>query len=398
MPFSIAMNERHDLSYILNHLGEDRENYYNAVSAPIILSSNFCFESVSDMRTKLEKELETPFYTRGYNPTVGILRKKIAALEKTEDAIVFSSGSAAIAAAVMSVVKGGDHVVCVQKPYSWTNTLISSYLAKYGVEHTFVSATDENEIFAAVKPNTKLVYLESPNSLTFEIQNITAVTEFCRARKITTIIDNSYCSPINQNPAEMGVDIVVHSGTKYINGHSDVVCGVVATTKARCDKMMAEEYMTIGSIITPHDAWLIIRGLRTLELRVNRSSSSAQQLAEWLEQHPKVEKVLYPTLKSNPQYELAKKQMKQGGGLLSVWFKAKDVAEMEQFCDSLQSFLIATSWGGHESLVLPICALKTSVSLSSQLPWNMVRLYIGLEDPELLKRDLENALQHLSGK
>jgi cystathionine beta-lyase/cystathionine gamma-synthase len=392
------MNERHELSYILNHLGEDRENYYNAVSAPIILSSNFCFESVSDMRTKLEKELETPFYTRGYNPTVAILRKKIAALERTEDAIVFSSGSAAIAAAVMSVVKGGDHVVCVQKPYSWTNTLLSSYLAKYGVEHTFVSATDENEIFAAVKANTKLVYLESPNSLTFEIQNITAVTDFCRARKITTIIDNSYCSPINQNPAEMGVDIVVHSGTKYINGHSDVVCGVVATTKARCDKMMAEEYMTIGSIITPHDAWLIIRGLRTLELRVNRSSSSAQQLAEWLEQHPKVEKVLYPTLKSNPQYELAMKQMKQGGGLLSVWVKAKDVAEMEKFCDSLQSFLIATSWGGHESLVLPICALKTSVSLSSQLPWNMVRLYIGLEDPGVLKADLENALQFISGK
>jgi cystathionine beta-lyase/cystathionine gamma-synthase len=391
------MNERHDLSYILNHLGEDRENYYNAVSAPIILSSNFCFESVSDMRTKLEKELETPFYTRGYNPTVGILRKKIAALEKTEDAIVFSSGSAAIAAAVMSVVKGGDHVVCVQKPYSWTNTLISSYLAKYGVGHTFVSATDENEIFAAVKPNTRLVYLESPNSLTFEIQNISAVTKFCRERSITTIIDNSYCSPVNQNPADMGVDIVVHSGTKYINGHSDVVCGVVATTKARCDKMMAEEYMTIGSIITAHDAWLIIRGLRTLELRVNRSSSSAQQIAEWLEQHPKVEKVLYPTLKSNPQYELAKKQMKQGGGLLSVWLKAKDVAEMEQFCDSLSAFLIATSWGGHESLVLPICALKTSVSLSSQLPWNMVRLYIGLEDPEMLRNDLDSSLQHISG-
>ncbi len=392
------MNNKHELSYILNHLGEDRENYYNAVSAPIILSSNFCFESVSDMRTKLERELETPFYTRGYNPTVAILRKKIAALEGTEDAIVFSSGSAAIAAAVMSVVKGGDHVVCVQKPYSWTNTLISSYLAKYGVEHTFVSATEENEVFAAVRPNTKLVYLESPNSLTFELQNITAITKYCREKRITTIIDNSYCSPINQNPAAMGVDIVVHSGTKYINGHSDVVCGVVATTKARCDKMMAEEYMTIGSIITAHDAWLIIRGLRTLELRVNRSSSSAQQIAEWLEQHPKVEKVLYPTLKSNPQYELAKKQMKQGGGLLSVWLKAKDVAEMEKFCDSLNTFLIATSWGGHESLVLPICALKTSVSLSSQLPWNMVRLYIGLESPEVLLRDLESALNMISGK
>jgi cystathionine beta-lyase/cystathionine gamma-synthase len=190
----------------------------------------------------------------------------------------------------------------------------------------------------------------------------------------------------------MGVDIVVHSGTKYINGHSDVVCGVVASTKERIAKMMLEEYMTIGSIISAHDAWLIMRGLRTLELRVNRSSSSAQQIAEWLEQQPQVEKVLYPTLKSNPRYELAKKQMKQGGGLLSVLLKAKDVPAMEKFVDSLKCFLIATSWGGHESLVLPICALKTSASLSSQLPWNMVRLYVGLEDPELLKADLEKSL------
>lgn len=348
------------------------------------------------MRTKLEHELETPFYTRGYNPTVAILRKKIAALEKTEDALVFASGSAAIAAAVMSVVKGGDHVVCVQKPYSWTNTLISSYLAKYGVTSTFVDGTKEQNIFTAITEKTVLVYLESPNSLTFELQNITAVTKYCRERRITTIIDNSYCSPLNQSPSEMGVDIVVHSATKYINGHSDVVAGVVASTKERISKMMAEEYMTIGSIIGAHDAWLMIRGLRTLELRVNRSSSSAQQIAEWLDQHPKVEKVLYPTLKSNPQYDLAKKQMKQGGGLLSVKLKAKDVAEMEKFCDSLKCFLIATSWGGHESLVLPICALKASTSLSSQLPWNMVRLYIGLEDPGMLKKDLENALSLIS--
>ena len=385
------MNQHHELSYILNQLGEDRENYYNAVSAPIILTSNFCFDSVSDMRTKLEKEMETPFYTRGYNPTVGILRKKIAALEKTEDALVFASGSAAIAAAVMSVVKAGDHVVCVQKPYSWTNTLISSYLARYGVTSTFVDATDEAVIFTAITPATRLVYLESPNSLTFELQNITALTKYCREKGITTIIDNSYCSPLNQSPAEMGVDIVVHSATKYINGHSDVVAGVVASSRERIAKMMLEEYMTIGSIIGAHDAWLMIRGLRTLELRVNRSSDSAQEIAEWLEQHPKVRRVIYPTLKSHPQYELATKQMRKGGGLLSVILKAKDVSEMESFCDSLNCFLIATSWGGHESLVLPVCALKLSVSLSSQLPWNMVRLYIGLEDPGMLIRDLEQA-------
>lgn len=384
--------EHHELSWILNHLGEDRENYYNAVNPPMVLSSNFCFKTVSEMRAKLEHELETPFYTRGYNPTVAILRKKIAALEKTEDALVFASGSAAVAAAVMSVVKAGDHVVCVQKPYSWTNALLSTYLAKYHVESTFVDGRDEREIFNAVEPNTKLIYLESPNSLTFELQNITAVTNFAKAKEITTIIDNSYSSPLNQSPSDLGVDIVVHSGTKYLNGHSDVVAGVVASTKARIMKMMLEEYMTIGAIVGTHDAWMMIRGLRTLELRVNRSSSSAQTIAEWLEQQPEVGRVMYPTLQSSAQYELAQHQMKQGGGLLSVVLKAKDIAAVERFCDSLKYFLLATSWGGHESLVLPICALRASTSLSSSLPWNMVRIYVGLEDPEVLKKDLQNGL------
>jgi len=389
-------NEQHNLSWILNHLGEDRENYYNAVNPPMVLSSNFCFKTVSEMRTKLEHELETPFYTRGYNPTVAILRKKIAALEKTEDALVFSSGSAAVAAAVMSVVKSGDHVVCVQKPYSWTNTLISSYLAKYGVNSSFVDGREVAQITDAVCAETKLIYLESPNSLTFEIQNVTAVTNFAKLRGITTIIDNSYSSPLNQSPATMGVDIVVHSGTKYLNGHSDIVAGVVASSHERIMKMMAEEYMTIGGIVSTHDAWMMIRGLRTLELRVNRSSSSAQLLAEWLEQQPEIERVHYPTLRSNPQYHLATQQMKQGGGLMSVLLKAKDIAAMERFCDTLQYFLMATSWGGHESLVLPICALRASASLSNQLPWNMVRIYVGLEDPQELQRDLRKGLDALA--
>lgn len=389
-------NEQHNLSWILNHLGEDRENYYNAVNPPMVLSSNFCFKTVHDMRTKLEHELETPFYTRGYNPTVAILRKKIAALEQTEDALVFSSGSAAVAAAVMSVVKSGDHVVCVQKPYSWTNTLISSYLAKYGVSSTFVDGRDLAQITAAVRPETKLIYLESPNSLTFEIQNITAVTNFAKTRGIVTIIDNSYSSPLNQSPATMGVDIVVHSGTKYLNGHSDIVAGVVASSHERIMKMMVEEYMTVGAIVSTHDAWMMIRGLRTLELRVNRSSTTAQLLAEWLEQQPEVEHVNYPTLRSNPQYDLATQQMKQGGGLMSVLLKAKDIAAMERFCDTLKYFLMATSWGGHESLVLPICALRASASLSNQLPWNMVRFYVGLEDPQELQRDLRNGLDALA--
>lgn len=384
-----------DISHILNHLGEDREQYYGAVAPPVFQTSNFAFSTVAEMREKLTKELENPFYTRGYNPTVASLRKKLAALEGTEDALVFSSGSAAVAAAVMSVVKAGDHVVSVKKPYSWTSNLISKYLAKYGVTHTFVDGGEAANFEKAIQENTKLIYLESPNSLTFEMQDIEAVAKIAKAKGITTIIDNSYNSPLNQNPVKMGVDIVVHSGTKYISGHSDVVCGVVCTTHERIMKMFAEEYMTIGSIISPNDAALILRGLRTLELRVNKSADSAKKVADFAEKHPKIKAVYYPFSSKNPQLSLAQKQMKQGGGLLSIVLDVKEEKQMEVFCDNLKRFLMATSWGGYESLVFPLCALAASKSFENPLPWNMVRLYIGLEDPDLLIADLKQALDKI---
>ncbi|MBL7885065.1 MAG: aminotransferase class I/II-fold pyridoxal phosphate-dependent enzyme [Bacteroidia bacterium] len=384
-----------DISHILNHLGENREEYYGAVAPPIFQTSNFAFRTVAEMREKLTKELENPFYTRGYNPTVATLRKKVAALEGAEDALVFSSGSAAVAAAVMSVVKAGDHVVCVKKPYSWTNNLIAKYLAKYGVTYAFVDGGEAQNFEKAILENTRLIYLESPNSLTFEMQDIGAIAKIAKNKGITTIIDNSYNSPLNQNPIKMGVDIVVHSGTKYISGHSDVVCGVVCSTHERIMKMFAEEYMTIGSIISPQDAALILRGLRTLELRVNRSADSAKKVAEFAEKHPKIKAVYYPFSTSNPQLALAQKQMKQGGGLLSIVLDVKDEKQVERFCDSLNYFLMATSWGGYESLVFPLCALAASKSFENPLPWNMVRLYIGLEDPEVLIADLQQALEKM---
>jgi cystathionine beta-lyase/cystathionine gamma-synthase len=382
-----------DNSFILNHLGENRDEYYGSVAPPIFQTTNFCFKTVAEMREKLTHELETPFYTRGYNPTVAMLRKKVAALERTEDALVFSSGSAAVAAAIMSVVKGGDHVVCIQKPYSWTNTLLSKYLSKYGVTHTFADGGEVANFEKLIQSNTTLIYLESPNSLTFEMQNIEAIATFARSKGITTIIDNSYNSPINQQPVTMGIDMVVHSGSKYLNGHSDVVCGVVCGTHERIMKMFAEEYMTIGSCISPHDAALVLRGLRTIELRVNQSASSAKKVVDALENHPKIKQLNYPFSDKNPQLALAKKQMKQGGGLLSIAINAENVEGVERFCDSLKRFIMATSWGGYESLLFPICALAGSKSFENPLPWNLVRLYIGLEDPELLIEDLKQALE-----
>ena len=383
-----------NLSQIINQLGEDRENYYNAVNPPAVMSSNFSFPDVKTMREKLKTELETPFYSRGYNPTVAILRKKLSALENTEDALVFSSGSAAVAAAIMSVVKNGDHVVCVSKPYSWTGNLLTKYLSKYGVSVSFVEGQTAAEFEAAIQPQTKLIYLESPNSMTFELQDLEAIAAMAKQKGITTIADNSYNSPLNQQPANLGIDIVVHSATKYLNGHSDIIAGVVCASKERIAKMMAEEFMTLGAVIGAHDAWLMIRGLRTLELRVNKSAESAQRIAEWLEKHPKIEKINYPFLNSNRDYDLAKKQMKQGGGLLSVVLKTDDVSGVERFCDSLEYFLLATSWGGHESLCFPVCALAGAESFKNKngLSQYLVRLYIGLEDPELLIADLEKAL------
>lgn len=381
-----------DISHILNHLGEERDEYFNAVAPPVMQSTNFCFKTVGDMRAGLKKEFETPFYTRGYNPTVGILRKKVAALEGAEEALVFASGSAAIAAAVMSVLKQGDHAVCVRKPYSWTRVLLEEYLKKYGVACTMVDGRDTAEIEKAIRPETKLIYLESPNSLTFELQDIAAVAKIARAKGITTICDNSYASPLNQSPIALGIDMVCHSASKYLNGHSDIVAGVLCGTKERIDKIFASEFMTIGGIISPRDAWLMIRGLRTLELRVNRSSESAQKVADFLENHPKIEKLYYPFSKSNPQLKIAQQQMKQGGGLLSVLIKAEKTEQVERFCDNLQRFLLACSWGSYESLAFPICALHASQSYDNPLPWNLVRLYIGLEDPQQLIEDLDQAL------
>lgn len=381
-----------DISYILNHLGEEREEYYGAVAPPVFQTSNFCFKTVDEMRQQLKKELEIPFYTRGFNPTVSILRKKIAALEKTEDALVFSSGSAAVAAAVMNVVKSGDHVVCVAKPYSWTNNLLSKYLVKYGVTCTFVDGSAIENFDRAIQSNTRLLYLESPNSLTFEVQDIEAITKIAKAKNITTILDNSYCSPINQSPTDFGVDMIVHSATKYLNGHSDVVAGALCGTRERIKKIMAEEYMTIGSIISAQDASLLLRGLRTLEVRVKRSNESTEKIIRFLERHPKVKTVYYPFSSTNPQLTLAKKQMRDSGGLFSIVLNAEKVEQVESFCNSLRYFLMAASWGGYESLIFPVCALAASKSFENPLPWNLVRCYVGLEDADVLIEDLKQAL------
>jgi cystathionine beta-lyase/cystathionine gamma-synthase len=386
--------ENKDWNYILNHLAEDREHYFNAISPPVIQSSNFAFPNLAAFRTAISNELENTIYTRGNNPTVNILRKKIAALEGTEDALVLSSGAAAIAIAVISQLSAGDHVVCVESPYSWTFTLLTKLLPRFGVEASFVDGKDLEAVESAFKSNTKLLYLESPNTFYFDLQDLQACSAIAKKHNAKTIIDNSYCSPYFQNPASFGVDIVVHSVTKYINGHSDVVAGVICGSKKDIKKIFDLEYMTLGAIIGPHDASLIIRGLRTLPIRLQRSHDTAMKILAFLKQHPKVEKIIYPFDPDFYQYELAKKQMRGAGGLMSFFIKADNIEKAEAFFHSLSCFQLAVSWGGHESLVMPMVAFYNVEGRDQPTtPWNMFRIYIGLEDPEWLIADLTKAFE-----
>lgn len=384
------------LSEILNHLGEDRKKYFNAVSPPIIQSSNFVFDTIEEFRAAFRDELNNTIYTRGANPTVNILRKKIAALEEAEDALIFSSGVAAIAAAVIGNVKSGDHIVCVQDPYSWTYKLLTMFLERFNVSHTFVDGTSIENIESAIRKNTTVLYLESPNSATFVLQDLAACAALCKKHKLVSIIDNSYCSPIFQKPISFGIDLVVHSGTKYLNGHSDVVVGVLAGSFQMVEKIFKSEYMTIGAIISPNDANLVTRGLRTLELRMKRSDESTKRIIAFLDGHPKVASIHYPFHASFPQYDLAKKQMSGAGGLFSIMVNSDDIKKVEAFFHKLKRFLLAVSWGGHESLILPFAAFHEEGADPTHLkPWQLVRFYIGLEDPDWLIEDLEIAMREL---
>ncbi len=387
--------KKHDLSEILNHLGEDRDRYFSSVAPPVMQSSNFVFPDVATMRTQLLDEFNYQLYTRGNNPTTDILRKKIAALEETEDALILSSGSAAVAAAIMANVQTGNHIVSVQNPYTWTKKLMNDILPRFGVNTTYVDGTDHRNFEKALIPDTKVIYLESPNSFTFELQDLEKISALARAHDIVTITDNSYCSPLFQKPHRFGIDIVVHSATKYLAGHSDLVAGVICASSDMIQKIFANEFMTLGAKLSPQDSWLMIRGLRTLEIRMERIDKSARQIVDFVSQHPGVEKVYYPYHPENPQIELANKQMTGGGGLFTLALKTSDVEQVEAFCNSLKRFLLAVSWGGYESLVFPATAGSEKGSEQNIATINLIRFYIGLEDPELLMEDIGQALEKI---
>lgn len=381
------MNE----SFIINHLAEDREDYFNAVAPPIVQTSNFAYPTVDEFIAAITNEKDQHIYTRGNNPTVDMLCKKIAALEGAEDCLMVGSGAAAITNAVVSQVGAGDHIVCVNDPYTWTNHLLTKILPRFDVTTTFVDGTGVENFENACNEKTKLIYLESPHSWTFELQDLATIASFAKQRGITTVVDNSYCTALCQRPVNLGIDLVVYSATKYYNGHSDVVAGAICGSRERITRIFHNEFMTFGNILAPQNAWLMLRSLRTLPIRIERSSQTTLKVVEFLGNSAKVGRIWYPFHQDNPQLELARRQMRMPMGMFTAELKTKDVSAIKRFCESLRYFLIAVSWGGHESLIMPKCAFVDA----SDPRVSMIRFYIGLEDADVLIADLDAALKHI---
>jgi cystathionine beta-lyase/cystathionine gamma-synthase len=385
-----------DLSYILNRLGEEDGPSGRPVAPPLAQTSNFAFRTAEDLRAALADEYRHTLYSRGNNPTVDLLRQKLAALDGAEDALVTASGAAAVFLAVFANVKSGDHCVCVQDPYSWTHKLFTDLLPRFGVTATMADGRRPEHIEKALRPETRLVFLESPNTLTFDLQDLAAVATLAKRKGLLTVVDNSYCTPLNQRPLDLGIDLAVQTATKYLGGHSDALAGVIAGRRQLIEKIFVADFLNTGAAVSPFNAWLILRSLRTLELRVRRSGESALQLARRLEGHPKIERVRYPFLGSFPQAALAKTQMKGPGGMFTLSLKTDSAEPIEKFCRTLKRFLLAVSWGGHESLVFPVVATKPVKEFDpANERHRMVRFYIGLEEPEVLLKDILTGLNEM---
>lgn len=382
-----------DISHILLSLGEEDFNSLGAVVPPLVQTANFSYKSVAAMRHALENEHTQPLYTRGLNPTTELLATKFAALEGTEKAMVTASGSAAVAMAVLAVVEKGSHIVSVGKPYSWTQKLFSQYLPKFGIETTYVDGTDPSAFDQALQHNTALIYLETPNSFTFELQDLERISALAKRKGIHTIVDNSYCTGLYQKPADFGIDTVVHSATKHYSGHSDVVAGVICSSKQHLDKMFKAEWMTLGAIPSPFTSWLLLKSLRTLEVRMERSINTTKRLVEFLSNHPRIRKIHWPGHPSHAQYSLAQRQMKSATGVFSVEIDTDSDVEAIKFVESLKKFRLAVSWGGYESLIYPAVVAHHGAYTADQLPVGLCRISIGLESADVLIRDIENSLK-----
>lgn len=382
------------------HGGKTRQGEHGPLSTPIYQTSTFVFDSVQQGAERFAGEAQGHIYSRLGNPTVDELEARMALLEETDAAAAFGSGMGAVSAAVLGLLKQGDHLVTSHRLYGCTFALFNHQLPAFGIEVSFVDLADTQAVEAAIKPNTKVIYGETPINPCLSVTDLDAIAAIAKPRGITTIIDNTFMSPVLQKPALHGIDLVLHSATKFLNGHGDVVAGILCGPQALIDQIKMTTRKDMGAIISPHDAWLIIRGLKTLHLRVERHNQNALDIAKYLSEHPMVAKVDYPGLPSHPGYALLGKQMHGGGGVLAFELNG-NFDQAVVFMNQLQMCKRAVSLGDAETLIQHPASMTHSTYEPEELaaagiPRTLIRLAAGLEHVDDIIADLSQALDAAS--
>ena len=379
------------------HAGQAK-NPFGTLATPIYQTSTFVFDSVEQGQARFMGEEEGYIYSRTKNPTVTVAEEKVAMLEKGEHAMATSSGMGAISSTLWTLLKAGDHVLADKTLYGCTFALLSHGLTKFGVEVDFIDTADLETVKEKLKPNTRVVYLETPANPNLKITDIEEVAKIAHTNNYAkVVVDNTFATPYNQNPLTLGADIVVHSATKYINGHGDVLAGFVVGTKEMVEEIRGNGLKDMtGAILGPQEAYYIIRGLKTFEVRMERHCANAMKVAKWLAAHPKVEKVYYPGLEDHEGYEIAKKQMKNFGGIMSFELKGGFEAG-KTLLNSVQLCALAVSLGDTETLIQHPASMTHSPytreeRLAAGITDGLVRLSVGLENVEDIIADLEQGL------
>jgi len=378
------------------HAGRINDEQFGSLATPLYQTSTFIFENAAQGAARFSGEQPGYVYTRLGNPTTRQLEMRVAALECMADAAATATGMAAVSAALLTNLQAGDHIIASAALYGCSFSLLNHQFKRFGIEVTFVEMSTPSNITAAIKDNTKVIFLETPINPTLVVLDLAAICAIAQRHHLLSVVDNTFLTPVLQQPAKFGADIVIHSATKYLNGHGDVVAGIVCSNAEMINEIKLTILKDIGATMSPHDAWLILRGLKTLPLRMERHSGNAQAVAEYLFQHPAVNTVFYPGLTSHPGHHFIGKQMKAAGGVIAFELNT-NMKGCIDFIDAMQLFSIAVSLGDAESLIQHPATMTHSPyepheRLQAGISDSLIRISVGLEDIDDIIDDLRQAL------
>ena len=387
-------NEKLGFNSLLIHGGMEPDPMGSA-TVPIYQTSTFAFENADEGAKCFAGESDGYIYTRIGNPTISALERQVAILENGFGGIATASGMGAVSSIYMAFLKAGDHIVSTDAIYGPSRVIMETYFKRFGVDSTYTDTSNLDNIKAAIRPNTRMLYLESPTNPTMVITDIKAASELAHQHDLVVVVDNTFCSPYLQRPLDLGADVVFHSMTKFLNGHADIVAGIIITKTKELYDIIRPAMVNMGSNMDPHQAFMVLRGIKTLSLRIERAQQNAQKVAEYLEKHPKIEWVKYPGLKSHPQYDLAQKQMKGPGSMISFELKG-GIEAGKILMNNVRLALLAVSLGGVETLIQhPASMTHSKVTPEARLKANitngLVRFSVGIEDVEDIIADLDQA-------